>query len=527
MTYKWTSFNDFGGGLNEVNRAESIADNEFTELLNFEFTNSRHLRSRGGFVRYNISPDFTSRITSIYNFITSAQVSHLILTTGSEIYKDTAGVFSSIKGALTLPSNTYWRWATFNDLAIGVNGDSGAVSDIVKWNGAGNIADLALTGIAGAPVGAYLVETFNSRLWVVFKSLPNRLYFSTLGNPEDWASSGGFLEIGYNDNDIIVDIRAHRGVLFIFKRRSIYVLRTSINGQINTDPNGWEVKDFTRGGGCISQFGTQVVLNDLMFLSDEGLASISAVQEFGEFKAAIVSRKLNGLTNLNKAIDTFPSALLTPKSMYFIGVPNTITGTVNNRFYVLDYKDIEGGIRWTMFESSIVKPSAMASVIVLGKRTLFVGSDSPQPQIYKYDDTVFSDHNNTIILKRFASKSHTFNLDIERKECNRVAVGVSFSTNTLLGTWKLKIDKRNTLVTSFALAINSLLTGGVWDTGVWDVALFASGDENQQLIINKIKSEQGRRGIEFQQIFENNQLAQDLTVYVLGFEVEKITSEQK
>ena len=525
MPLEWKQFTDFDGGQNDVQHPRRIADNEFSQLLNFEFSEQGSIRSRGGFVRYNTSPDFTSRITSLYNFITAAQVSNLILTTGSEIYKDTSGVFTSIKGALTLPTNTYWQWRTFNDLAIGVNGDSGAVDDTVKWSGAGNAAALALTGISGAPVGAFTLEVFNSRLWMVFKSHPNRVYFSTLGNPEDWVASGGFIEVGYNDNDTIVGIYAHNGVLFVLKKRSIHFLQTRINGQVATDPAGWKIDVLTKGGGCISQFGIQVVLNDLVFPSYEGLISLKAVQQFGDFSAAIVSRKVTGLFNLNLSIDTFPSAVLMSKSMYLIGAPKTTTGTVNNRFYVMDYKQLEGGLRWTTFESSIVNPSAMIVALISGKPILFVGSDTPNFQLYKYDDTVFSDHGNTPILKRFEHKSFNFGNSLIDKECKHAALGINFSGSQLSATWKVRIDNNNSKVATIPLSVNNVSSGGVWDTGTWDVSLFASSTENEQLIVSRIRGTQGYRGKEFQHIFENDQLGQDITIQTLGFGLGTLVEE--
>lgn len=518
--FQWMGFTKFGGGMNSAEPANQIEDDELASILNFEFDSSDHLKARNGFMRQNTSPDFTNRITSIFNFITAASAENIIVTTGTEIYKNTAGVYTSIKGAVALPNNTYWQWRAFNNLAIAANQQSGgAEKGLIKWTGAGNVAALGLTGISGAVDGAYTIEVFNNRLWIVFDAFPNRLYFSNLGDPENYAA-GGFIEIGYNDGDRIQGIHAHNGRMFIFKRFKIYILTTSLGGKSNTDPTGWNVDLKVKDVGCVSRYTIQSLLDDIVFLSDEGILSLKALENYDSYFTVAISRKIKELTNINFSVDTFSSVIFSPKSLYILSLPKTATGTTNNRMYVLDYKYVkENRIRWTVFESRTVNPAVLAVVLVNRKKTLFLGGDTPLFTISKWDDTTIFDDNNQIVDKAFLSKAFNFDKSLERKEYNQIALGVNFTLSNLSATLEFRLNEDDRAKTSFGVNISNTTLGGVWGTATWDVDVFASGITNAQIVHYKLKGSKGNRGRSGQLRFENSQLNQDITITDIGFQV--------
>jgi hypothetical protein len=533
--YRWQTYPYFGGGLNNAQPASDIEDDECAEILNFEFDLSDNLKARNGFIRQNTGTDFSSRLTSIFNFFTVAGVENIIVTSGNDCFKHAGvGVYTSIKGAVALPTNTYWQWAAFTDLAIGVNQQlGGAEKGIVKWTGAGNLAALALTGIAGAPDGAHSILSWNSRLWVVFSTKPNRLYFSSLGNPEDWATTGGFLEINYDDGDRIVGLGESRGKLFIFKRRRIYVLSTSVGGVINTDPDGWNVDRLTSNMGCISRYTIQNILDDLLFLTDDGIASIKAVQEYGDFKTQIISRKVEELSNLNTGIDTYSSVVDHSKSLYFLAAPKLTTGTINNRLYVLDYKKIRfttpavispilQNLRWTIFESSIINPSVLGSVIFNGSRTVFLGGDTPLFYLCYHDQTTEFSDTGIPVTKMFRSKAFASN-QLERIEVNKIAIKIGFTNLDFSGTIEVRFNENDALRDSFSISLLNNLAQSLWDSAIWDVDSFSLNATNTQVVERKLKD--FRRGISAQIKFTNTQLNQDVVVQDLGFQIGQLTIE--
>lgn len=528
--YPQITFSSFAGGLNTAQTASKIADDEFADILNFEFDFSDELKTRNGFERYNLSPDFSSRITSIFNFIQSDNTGHIIVTTGNEIYKDTAGVFSSIKGAITPISNTLWQWKAFTDLAIGVN--RGLSNSIIKWSGTGNIAALALTGISGTPTRAKFIEVWNSRLWVVFDSHPNRVYYSSLGNAEDWDSSGGFIEVAFNEGDRITGIYAHKGKFFVFKRNRIYTITSGIGGVISTDPIGWSVDLITNNLGCVGQFTIQAVMDDVVFLSDEGLISFNAVEAYGDFKSLNLSRKIKELSNLNFNLDSFVSVVDPARSLYLLSVPKTSSGSVNNRIYAMDYKKINpqlvhtylfDSIRWTIFESSVINVSALAIVLVDGIKTVFLGGDTPQFLLCKWNnDIVFTD-NNQVIQKLFLSKAYSFNNLMIRKYCNSISINVGFSKQDLSSTWSLIVDENQRLTNGFTIGLPNIVAQSLWDVSIWDSGVFTSNTTNDQVAQRKVKK--FNRGKKFQQMYANQQLNQNDGIKDICFDIGILTEE--
>lgn len=534
-SYQWVVYPYFGGGINNAQPATEIEDDECAEILNFEFDLSDDLKARNGFIRYNDSPDFTSRITSIFNYITVAGVNNIIVTSGAEIYKDTAGVFTSIKGAVALPTNTYWQWVAFTDLAIGVNQQiGGAEKGIIKWTGAGNVAALALTGIEGAPDGAHSIAVFNSRIWVVFSNKPNRLYYSSLGNPEDWSTSGGFISIDADDGDKIIGIKENRGRLFIFKRRKTYALVTGVGGVVNTAISGWSVELLSNNVGCVSRYTIQTVLDDLLFLTDEGIASLKAVTEFGDFKTEILSRKVIQLSHINLNIDTFSSAVDASRSLYILSAPKLSTGTINNRLYVLDYKKIRastpatfgtvlGNVRWTFFESSVINPSVLAIALINGRKTLFLGGDTPLFYIMYWDHEKEYSDNGQAVLREFRSKAFPFNNGMERIEVNKIATKIGFSQKDLSATLEVRFNETDALRDSFPVSLLNMVEESLWDVSIWDLATFSSTATNTQIVERKL--EVFKRGISAQIKFSNQQTGQDLIIQDLAFQVGRLTSE--
>lgn len=531
-SYPQITFSSFAGGLNTAQTASKIADDEFADILNFEFDLSDELKTRNGFIRDNNSPDFSNRITSIFNFIQSDNTGHIIVTSGSEIYEGIAGVYGSIKGALTLPSNTLWQWKAFTDLAIGVNRGSGLTDDIIKWTGTGNVAALALTGIVGTPIGAKFIELWNSRIWIVFESHPNRVYYSSLGNPEDWSTSGGFIEIGYNDGDRITGIYAHKGKFFVFKRNKIHTITSGIGGVVSTDPIGWSVDLITNNLGCVGQFTIQAVMDDVVFLSDEGLVSFNAVADYGDFRSIVLSRKIKELSNLNFNLDSFVSIVDPAKSLYILSVPKTKTGSINNRMYVMDYKKINpqlvhtylfDSIRWTIFESPIINVSAFGIILVNGIKTVFLGGDTPRFLVCKWDKDITYTDDGQAIQKLFLSKAYSFNNLLIRKYVNSISMNVGFTKQSLSSSWNFIVDENARLTNNYTISLPNIVAQSLWDVGIWDSGLFTSNSTNDQIVQRKVKK--FNRGKKFQQMYLNQQLNQDDGIKDICFDVGVLTEE--
>lgn len=512
----------FIGGINTLNLPTDIDDSECVNLVNFELDEADNLVSRGGFDVTSTTP--TSRVTSIFYTKLSNGSMKNIFTYGSEI-NDGVG---SIKGAASLPSDTYWQWRTFNDLAIGVNQGVAANMNPVKWTGSGNIAQLTMTGIPAGTEKYKFIEVWNRRLWLVPSSHPNRLHYSALGNPESW---GSFIEIDHNDGDIITGIYATRENLFIFKRRKIYRIETGIGGKINTDDTGWSVQKVADNVGCVSGYTIQNILNDLVFLSDEGVQSLRAVQEFGSFNVIPLSRKIKELLQFNKNIDTYSSCVFSFLSQYYLTLTDSPTGVVNNVIYVMDYKRLlQGQPRWFKFKLLNYPASALASSfnITTQEEQILLGSDTPNFDVLRRRSfTKLYNDGNDAIYKEFKSKVFSLGDSFNDKEFHRTGYLISFTQNNCNVTFECRFDEDDNLTRSNSINYANSISGAKWDVENWDNGVFAGTSSNDKIFLQRMTGGNVHRGRTLDFMITNNQVAQDLIIKKLALELELLSLESR
>jgi hypothetical protein len=481
---------NFKGGLNTRSIPSELDDTELADVLNMEFDRNQNLATRAGTsVVYTDPASFTTRITSIYGFLISDGTYKIVVTTGSELYKDAgAGVLSTIKGALGLPTDKYWQWRAMNGWAIGVNG-----TIPVRWDGVTANAE-ALAG--SPPQTVKYIETWNRRCWLsgdTTTAKRNILYYSKLGDPNDWTDpSSGSIEIDKDDGDQITGIYAHRETLYIFKRNRIHRLVTGGAGRVNTDPNGWKVELVASNIGCISAYTIQSVLDDLFFLSDYGVMSLRAVQEFGDVKQALMSANIKELSDLNRTIDTFASVVHAEKSQYWLGVPSTNTKTTNDIVYVLDYSDPQS-LKWTRFDG-LIAGAVFAIIQVSGKKKLYVGGRADPVKIYKLEPLIYTDANGLGYNKILLTKVFDFGDTFVTKLFNRIGVAIRLLSSSLALNVKYRFDEDDAKAMTIQFPIVGPV-GAKWDIDKFDTSYFATVVAEDREVWRRIQnSPPGRRG---------------------------------
>lgn len=102
-------------------------------------------------------------------------------------------------------------------------------------------------------------------------------YSDTLIGHDFYSGASGSIDlktVWTNGMDEIVSIETFNGMLVIFAKKSIVIYQGSY------DPNSMQLVEHIKGVGCIARDSIQDVGNDLLFLSDKGLMSLSrAVNE--------------------------------------------------------------------------------------------------------------------------------------------------------------------------------------------------------------------------------------------------------
>lgn len=324
------------GGLNETTPASMIADNELSDVLNMEYDDfGKSLQTRRG---TDYRSTFSGYMTSVFGFrLTGTSDSVNILTqSDSKII----GLNADFQGGNDITNGHgatgYWQWAVMNNVAIGVNGGAPVTATTA----------IASTGLlAGSPPNSKFIQIWNSRCWLVSSTNKNRLYFSKVGDSTDWSTTGisgaGYIEIGWNDGDDITGIYAFKERLFIFKRNHIYQI---ITANPNTDNTLWRVELFTKEGGCVSGYTIAAFNDDLIFASDQGVVSLKTVLQWADFKAGIISRKIN--LGFNGSRDTYSAIVIPDKRQYWIAGEGIGENTgFNTKVYALDL-DSNGQYRW-------------------------------------------------------------------------------------------------------------------------------------------------------------------------------------
>lgn len=526
------SITSWSGGMNTTSAPDRLADNEALYISNFRFGEDDSLISRPGttMVLEKIGgADITSRITSYYQARFQDGSIRELFTKGNKIYEIVAGVATDRTGAAAITSDRFWQWKMYADIAIGVtNGDL----PYKMVSGTGNVA--ALGGITDV---AKFIEIWNDRVWVIGAAADtkNTLFGSKLGDPEDWTVTGlsdgaVVIDIEPDDGDQITGIYAFRGRLFIFKRNRIYTVQ-AVGGAFPTDATALAVELYTASIGCVSAYTIQSVVDDVLFMSPHGIASLVASQTVGDFNAALLSNKISGLRNLaiNKLQDVEITAMHVPEhNQYWVLVPG---GTALDELvgydqaYVLDYRRLqEGIIRWTTY-SGTAAGLVMAQVFnsstgnveyrICGRRA----GSSNIFGIYKYvplygassvvpNDNTGSSVGSIAIYKYLRPKMIDCNLPYRRKEFDRLFFDLLTQydasnlgqTTTVTVTYYLDNDVNRNQTLMLTLPAPTATSTSV-DFG------------SQHKVNRKLKySSIGRRGVIIDFVISNNSLNETLGI---------------
>jgi hypothetical protein len=329
------------GGINTSLPPNELADDEAVDILNLETDWDGNLVSRNGVTKHQTSDTYASRITSLHDAVYEGGQEFILYTTGSSLFKvNTDGTGTTdITGSLTLPTNTFWQWRNFGSFAIGVNRATSG-DNPVKVNSSGTASALG-----GSPPKARYIEVWNNRVWVVSSTAPNQVRASALGLPEDWTATGAAgaiaIDVDPGDGDEITGLLAFKGRLFVFKRKRIFVI--SAAAQPVTDPNNLKVDVFNKNIGCVSAYTIQPVLDDVLFLAEGGVASLTSAEIVADFRSALVSRKVKEIGRIKKTSNEFASMVLDDVSQYWLSVPANLSVTASPVVYVLDYTDLAQG----------------------------------------------------------------------------------------------------------------------------------------------------------------------------------------
>lgn len=173
------------------------------------------------------------------------------------------------------------------DLVMAVTDTNTAGRSPYKWDG--QSGDNEYIDLGGTPPPMKYVRTHQGRLWGAGDpEFPDRLYYSTPGNHEEWNGVGdsSYIDVYPGDGDshgITAIFPSFRGTLFVAKMNKLY----KITGN---DPLTYKVEVVSEGLGCISHNSAVAVdLDDVYFASERGFHSLVLTDKFGDFEGSFLS----------------------------------------------------------------------------------------------------------------------------------------------------------------------------------------------------------------------------------------------
>lgn len=198
-------------------------------------------------------------------------------------------------------------------------------------------ADTTLT-VDGIAPQASMLQTHLGRIWCNDKTNPDRLHFSSTSNHEEWLGVGdsGALYIGVGDGDpygITAIFPSFQGDLFVAKRTKLY----RITG---FTPEDFQITQVSNGIGCVSHMAVCAVdQNDMVYVSDKGIHSLTTSANYGDYTGAFLSEDIQRTFN-----DTIDHTLLPYCRAAYLSSINSVAfafsgrgATSNDSLYLINY----------------------------------------------------------------------------------------------------------------------------------------------------------------------------------------------
>lgn len=283
------------GGLNTSTDILSFQPGEAAELINYEAGIFGGYRRISGYTPYDPNSVplaggvFTGDVLGVCVFNgTSSQVSGVIAARSDRIYFSTGSGWTQIdNGARSFSQNRY-QFVKYLNTAGGRNvAMLDGTNRAAKWDG----TTYTLINGTGAPTNPRYGTFFNSCLVLAGYTSGGGLQAFSMSAPNadtDFDGSHGAIEINVHDN--IVGIRSFRAVLYIFCQRSIWQLT-------GNSISNYAISPVALGIGCLAWDSIQEVNGDLVYLSADGIRTLSGTMKLNDVELGDLSKPVIDVAN--------------------------------------------------------------------------------------------------------------------------------------------------------------------------------------------------------------------------------------
>ena len=362
-------YGDFSGGLNLSLPVEALAKNEMQLAENFEFDQSTGaLKLRAGLVLMATMANPILNIAPV-----AGENAVLIRTNDNKIYRLTDYSISSALGTIDGTGDlSFVPWGDNNELVMCAGGK------LYLYDGS------TVSVVSESPAKCDFCFVRAGRVGIVNES-DDSLYYSGVGDVHNWQfstvgsdtwtdSDAVSLQVGYKDGCNIACVANLTDDVIVFKRPAGQPGMGRIY-RVKSDYPNWSVADAARGSSAWNHKSAATTTNDLLFLTQEGVASLGTVSDYGDIKMKWAGAKVN--PRIQKEIGN-------ECRMWKMAAAGQVWVRAKASEMVWVYSYGIGGGAWTSFRF----PGNVIDATCIGSnRYLAIGS-----QIFRMDDSYGTDN---------------------------------------------------------------------------------------------------------------------------------------
>ena len=270
-------------GLN-ISQAVGTEDPRWAlELTNAVFDDAGRMAARNGRNNLTTTGGHSSNTLSVHEYVKDKDTKEILSAAGNVLYEGTE-TLTDVTGAITTPTNDDWKMVNFNGKCIAVQqGHAPIVYTGTTFS--------TITGTGSPPNGNDALAAWG-RCWIVDEDRLG-ISWSALLDETTWSGAGTgniALENYWPDGlDIILAIAEWQDRLLVFGERSVLVFVNP--DDIASSPSTFALDD-TLTPGVVGRDAVTAVGNDLVYLSREGLRTITRAIQYESLPAALVSRNV-------------------------------------------------------------------------------------------------------------------------------------------------------------------------------------------------------------------------------------------
>lgn len=374
MTLQRVPINNFRGGLNTRDGPFDLQPNESPDLLNVTISSLvGQLETRKGKTRFDTAGAPGETADFMKQVVLSNGIRFLMLSCGGSVYacKPNGEVIKLFAGT----AGTIWDFEQFADAAFK---DwvymSNGVDTPQKWDGIA-AATVVWPVTKGALPNGGVLSVWENRMFISYVTANvQRIYFSEFGDPEATIEEYGFVDVRgpEDDLDAVQDLAVLGSRLFVMKRRSVFMITSSVTMQNRR----------VGGPGAWARFQTVEMEDKLYFFNPQGIWSTGGVQ---------ISMESGSINNyfpqkLNRA-EAHKARLIATKDTYprlLLALP-TEGSTFNDKLIELiphiNFRRI-GGRRYLLLPAFMLhslSATSLATFNPTGAEEMIIGASTREP----------------------------------------------------------------------------------------------------------------------------------------------------